>query len=226
MSHDDLEARAKDLRAKGADGLRLEAVRRARDFKRSWIDMAEVLVRVRNTGTYKSWGYQDFHAYCAMELELKPTTVDKLTGSYATIERHAPEVLRRDGLQKPLPPQDSVDWFAKALGERPANDEADRETAAWPKEVVDELKHAVFDEGMPVAALRRKFDPVIHPKSEEEAELDQARRVSAAIRKLRNLIEGFDGVPKKTIATLAEALDDYEQALDAQFVSEKRRQSA
>lgn len=223
MSHDDLEARAKDLKSKGADGLRLEAVRRARDFKRSWIDMAEVLVRVRNTGTYQSWGYQDFHAYCAMELELKPTTVDKLTGSYATVERHAPEVLRRDGLQRPMPAVESVDWFAKALGETPANDEREK---SWPKEVVDELKHAVFDEGLPVASLRRKFDAVINPKSEEDAELDQVRRVSAAVRKLRNSVEGFDGVDEKKIEALVRALDVFEEALDAQFVSEKRKKSA
>ena len=225
MSHDDLDARAQELKAKGADGLRLEAVRRARDFKRSWIDMAEVLVRVRNTGTYKTWGYQDFHAYCAMELELKPATVDKLTGSYATVERHAPEVLRRDGLQRPMPAVESVDWFAKALNEQPANDEREA-GSAWPKEVVDELKHAVFDEGLPVASLRRKFDAVLHPKSDEDAELDQVRRVSSAVRKLRNAVEGFDAVDAKQIAMLTLALDDFEQLLDAQFVTEKRKKSA
>jgi hypothetical protein len=159
-----------------------------------------------------------------MELELKQATVDKLTGSYATVERHAPQVLSRDGLQKPMPTIDSVDWFAKALRETPANEpERERE---WPQTVMDELKTAVFDEGLPVASLRRKFDAVINPKSEEDAEADQAKRVSAAVRKLRNSLEGFEVVDQKKLEALTRALDAFEEALDAQVVSEKRKKSA
>ena len=66
-----LDRTAEELRASGADGLRLELVKRARSFKRTWVDMAEGLVRVRNEGAYRGWGFEHFHAYCSLGLHLE-----------------------------------------------------------------------------------------------------------------------------------------------------------
>ena len=92
-THERLEALEHELEARGADGARLELVRRARNFKRSWVEMAEGLAKVRSRELHLEWGYEDFYSYCQMELLLTKSTVDKLTGSYQVVRAHAPQVL-------------------------------------------------------------------------------------------------------------------------------------
>jgi len=211
-----LDRTAEQLRAAGADGLRLELVKRARNFKRTWVDMAEGLVRARTQGAYRDWGYEDFHAYCAVELQLKRATVDKLTASFNTLEQHAPAVLERDGLGKTIPEMDSVDYFARALVDPSTLPPKQRGTRAAPPppEVVDEMKRAVFDEQLPVSALRKRFDPILKPKTEEDAKLDQVHRTSAAVRKLVSQLEASDFLDDDRKKSLLADLDALNGELD------------
>ena len=48
-------------------------------------------------------GCNDIYAYAAHELEIKSATVDKLTGTFAVMQEHAPQVLQRDGIAQPIP---------------------------------------------------------------------------------------------------------------------------
>lgn len=193
--------------------LRLELVKRARAFKRSWVDMAEALVEVRDSGAYREFGFTDFHRYCEEELNLKRATVDKLTGSYVALERHAPSALARDGVAMPLPAMESVDYFAAALaGSGPKG----RAPSPPPgPEVVEELRRAVFDENLPVAALRKRFEPVLRPKTDADARLDQLQRTSAATRKLAALLEGADFLDDDRRTSLLADLAALEGELDA-----------
>lgn len=211
-----LDRTAEELRANGADGLRLELVKRARSFKRSWVDMAEALVRVRSQGAHREWGYEDFHAYCAVELQLKRATVDKLTGSFSTLEEHAPNVLDRDGVAKPIPEMDCVDYFARALVDPSTLPPKQRgvRAAPPPPEVVDEMKKAVFDEQLPVAQLRKRFDPILKPKTEEDARLDQVHRTSAAVRKLVAQLEASDFIDEDRRKSILADLDALSGELD------------
>ncbi|MFO0692836.1 MAG: hypothetical protein U0230_04720 [Polyangiales bacterium] len=224
MSTRDLDELARTLERQGADGLRLELVKRARNFKRTWLEMAEALVRVRNLASYREWGYEDFHAYCSIELQLKRATVDKLTMSYSALEQHAPNVLLRDGLAQPIPPVDAVDYFARALrGDEPANDSPRERPPAPAKEVIDELRHAVFDEGMPVAALRKRFDPVLRPKSEEDERSEALHRTSAALRKLVQALEGLEELDPERKDEVLRVLSDLERDLDAMAPAARKR---
>src|SRR5277367_4624353 len=89
--------------AHGDDPERVEALERARRFKASWIELAEVLTEVRHNGHWTRWGYASFEAYTKGELHLRTETVEKLTGSYQFLKRRAPEVLARDGVNTPIP---------------------------------------------------------------------------------------------------------------------------
>lgn len=216
-SGDSLDRTARELAAQGADSLRLELVKRARGFKRSWLDMAEALVRVRNQGAYREWGYEDFFVYCTMELQLKRPTVEKLTGSFHTLERHAPNVLDRDGLAKAIPEMDCVDYFARALVDPESLPPKQRSTRAAPPppEVVDDLRKAVFDEQLPVAALRKRFDPILKPKTEEDARLDQLHKTSATVRKLISHLEATDFVDEDRKRQLVADLEALSSELDS-----------
>jgi hypothetical protein len=211
-THQRLGDLAEALEAEGADELRVHVVRRAREFKRSWVMMAEALVEVRNRESYLDWGYEDFYTYCSIVLQLKQATADKLTGSYVALKRHAPSVLKRDGLNERIPTCDAVDYFAKALQKNPSNDGGERAVA---EEVVDELRHAVFEEGAPLSDLRKRFNPVFNPKPAGAEQMDTLRRATAAVRRLERTIEEIEGLPRPTVRASLEALEALREDLSA-----------
>lgn len=196
---------ANALEARGADELRVQVVRRAREFKRSWVMMAEALVEVRNREAYVKWGYDDFYSYCSLELHIKRATADKLTGSYVALKRHAPAILKRDGLTERIPTCDAVDYFAKALQRGDRDDVI--EPRAVDKDVVDELRHAVFEEGAPVTELRKRFNPVFHPKPEGAEQIEEIRRAMTTARRLEKLIEEIDGLHRPTVRATLDSLE-------------------
>ncbi len=196
---------ANALEARGADELRVQVVRRAREFKRSWVMMAEALVEVRNREAYVKWGYDDFYSYCSLELHIKRATADKLTGSYVALKRHAPAILKRDGLTERIPTCDAVDYFAKALQRGDRDDVI--EPRAVDEDVVDELRHAVFEEGAPVTELRKRFNPVFHPKPEGAEQIEEIRRAMTTARRLEKLIEEIDGLHRPTVRATLDSLE-------------------
>ena len=196
-THEKLERLVGDLQAHGAEELRVETARRARDFKRSWIRMAEALVHVRDGEAYRGWGYHDFYSYCANELLIRRATADKLTGSFVALQRHAPAVLRRDGLTERVPTCDAVDYFAKAL--QNGSDTDGPSDRAIDEEAVEELTRAVFEEGAPVTELRKRFNPVFHPKPEGVEQIELIRRATATARKLERMIDDIDGLPRRVV---------------------------
>ncbi|MBM4357724.1 MAG: hypothetical protein FJ096_06395 [Deltaproteobacteria bacterium] len=203
-----LSDRANALAAQGAEPLRVEAIHRARRFKRSWLEMAELLTDIKLRRKYEAWGYGDLYAYAADELQLKRGTVEKLTGSYRTIERYAPELLEAGGDDARLPSFDAVDYFARAIGER----EGKRADAVAP-EVLDQLKDAVFEDARPIAAIRREFHATLYPKSEDERAAEHAERTRAQVKRLLDALPALDGIPPTTRAEVQRVLERLEAEL-------------
>ena len=200
-----LEQRAQQLEQAGADALRIEALARAGRFKRSWIEMAETLLEVRQKGSFEHWGYKDLYAYCSDELLLRRKTVDKLVGSYAALKRHAPEKLTAE---QTLPSFDSVDYYTRAV------EEPTGEPGPAQGEVADELKKAVFDDLEPVTTLRKRFNPVLYSKSDEEEERARFERANNGSRRLRESIARLDGLSSRRVATVTAALEGLERDLE------------
>jgi hypothetical protein len=210
--HEKLDALAETLAQKGDDGQRLELVQRARRFKRSWVEMAEAICWVRDTAAYERWGFSDLHTYCREELHIRGSTVDKLTGGYATLREHAPQVLRRDGVASQIPTVDAVDYFAQALNpkqnpKRPLPEPSD--------DVIRELKTAVFDDNKPVAVLRREFNPVLKAKPEGAEALERMEKASAAARRLGSLIDDIDDLSPEVVTKVQRSLAKLTGELDA-----------
>lgn len=208
------------LEQTGADSQRLEALRRTQRFKRSWVDLAQALVEIRRSSSFQSWGYEDFYAYCTQELFLKRPTVDKLTISFSTLQRLAPSVLQWDGVEREIPSYQAVDYFGRAMGNAGAAAKADRAAndpspaPPPPREVIKELRHAVFDEGQSVAELRRRFDPILRPKPAGSEQLDTIHKAIAAARKLAELLPDVDGLTDKRVAVTEKALGGLRQDLE------------
>jgi hypothetical protein len=212
-SHQKLDALAAMLERAGDDPVRLDLVQRAQRFKRSWVELAEALTRLRDKRGYAAWGYADLHEYCMKELAIKPATVDKLVMSFATVERHAPEVLGRDGVARNIPSIDAVDYFGRALGSEDKPGPFRRLDAA--DDVVEQLRSAVFDEGQGVRELRERFNPVLWPKAEQNETQDLLRKAQALVAKLSQLLPEIEGLTEARVGRVLAALEALGRDIDA-----------
>ena len=199
------------LEKTGAEPQRLEVLRRTQRFKRSWVDLAEVLVDVRRDESYTRWGYEDLYTYCQQELSLRKATVDKLTLSYNTLRKHAPQILERDNQSRMVPSYQAVDYFQRVA--EPANDTPSGKRPL-PKKVLDELRTAVFDEGQPVSELRKRFDPVVRPKSPAQQRLSTLEQASRMAHKLAALLPDIDGLSETRVRKLEGALGKLREELE------------
>ena len=215
---DALEALADRLERNGGDPARVDIVRRAERFKRSWVELAEGLWSLRKHRRYEAWGYADLHEYCQKELHIKPVTIDKLMLSYGTLRSHAPEVLKRDGVSRDIPTLEAVDYFSRALP--PSGEEAGLPSGASrrrldaPQSVLDELRSAVFDEGQSVGELRKRFDPILRPKSPEHEQADAPRRAKQLAERLAESVQQTPGLSEKRVARVMAMVEALVRDLD------------
>ncbi len=200
-----LGERERNLIEQGGDPLRIELLQRARRFKRSWIEMAEALLKVKVSGVYQEWGYADLYAYCEEELLIKRRTVDKLTGSFSTIQEHAPQVLD-DDRDVPIPNYDAVDYFKRVM--------AAPESAPHDPEVLEELRTAVFEQGQPANMLRKQFNPIFFAKTNEDVVLDALLKVKNTTERLERLMSDVDGLSEGCVTAVGSALEQLTSELD------------
>lgn len=192
--------------AVAGDGERVEVLSRARAFKRSWIELAEVLARVYERSSWQRWGFDDFDAYCKGELHLTPATAAKLLGSFRFLRASAPRVIARahEEPTAPVPSLSAVDFVARAT-----------ERGAADKKVLGEIRRAAFDEGQEAPALARRFREVAFPVSESESADRQRKQITSCARRLAQLIaEEGSPVPKRIATAVEEAVGQLLEALE------------
>ena len=191
--------------------LRKEALECAKQFKRAWLDMAEVLNKVAGRKAYEVWGYDSVHDYAASELHIKPATVNKLIYSFSTVKRYAPEALKRDGVKKKLPSLDAVEYFDRAIKKARFEDDGERE------EVFGALKEAVFDDAQPVSILRKTFNPVLYPTDKRQQALAHLKSMRASIRKLDGLLAEPLKLDQAVVGRVQRALHQLLSDVEAQI---------
>jgi len=212
-THRKLDALLQTLTDSGEDPRRLEIVRRALNFKRAWVELAEGLTTLQRSRAYEKWGYTDLQEYCTGELHIRPATTEKLLLSLSTVRDHAPQMLEQ-GAPHDVPSIDSVDYFSRALDlTGPGAKDASRRLDA-PEDVVEELRAAVFDEGQSVGELRKRFNPVLRPKPEEQEAAEQARKTRTAAARLLELVRNLDGLSEKRVARIEASVDALMRDLD------------
>lgn len=196
------------------EAFRMQVVSRARVFKRSWVDMAEALVTVRTRHLHERWGYETLHGYALEELNIKRSTCEKLTGSYHALERHVPHVLQWDGVAQQVPEMEAVDYFARAVEPRAAR--AGEEPPDPPSsDVVEELKQAIFEDQVSTPSLRRRFNPMLHPKDEGDQRRDLLNKVRSNARRLEALVTEVDGLDEDRVVRVTSCLEELRRDIDA-----------
>jgi len=206
-----------------ADPERAGALLRARTFKRSWIELAATLVRIREQTSWQRWGFESFEDYFHKELHLRRSTVDKLCASYGFLRANAPRLVRdRDGDPDdrlahdsgdlddprharpspghgyddgPVPSWEAVQYVAKA-----------HERGAAGAETMAEMKRAAFEEGATVPALAKRFREVAFPVDDEEKKERLRGQILATARRLADLVAEPDAQVPRKLAEQAELL--------------------
>lgn len=189
-------------RAHADDPERAELLRRARRFKASWVELGEALTAIKRSGGFRAWGYDSFEAYAKNELRLRGETADKLTGSFAFLQKRAPAVLSRDPLRDPFPSYQAVDFLRRAEASEDA-----------PRDAVAEIRRRVIEEAAPVSAVSRAYRDVVFPTSETERRTRDAAGVRNVAKRLRELLDETEAVPRKLSREVAGALDRLLEAL-------------
>lgn len=184
------------------DPERAELLARARRFKASWLELAEGLSEVRKAGHWKRWGHPSFEEYTRKELHLRDETVAKLTGSFLFLQRRAPQVLQRDGVETPIPSYQAIDFLRQA-----------EEQEHVPEEAKAEIRRRVIDEGAALPGITRKYRSVVFPLDDEEQKAKDAASLRGAARRLRELLAETRAVTRKLAHETSETLDRLIEAL-------------
>ncbi len=180
------------------DPQRAEMIARVRRFKSSWFELGEALVEVKRGDNFKRWGYGSFEDYCAKELHLKRDTAEKLTGSFAFLRNKAPDILKRDGRDAPIPSWQSVDFLRRA----------EEETEA-PPETLTELRRHVLDEGATLPKITRLYKEALFPVPSEEQNEKRLTSMTSTINRLMELLAHARAdkiVPESLCAEIEEPL--------------------
>ena len=184
------------------DTERVELLRRTRRFKASWLELAEGLAEVKRGKSWERWGYDSFESYTKGELKLQGSTVDKLTGSYMFLHKRAPEVLKRDPLEAPLPSYQAIDFL------RRAEEKAEEDPHAVTDEQMTDIRKRILDDNVPVATVAKLYKDTLFPVSEGEKKETDRKQIKSTASKLRDLLSDTNAVPKRLANTVGEALDE------------------
>jgi hypothetical protein len=159
-------------------------------------ELARMLTETRRSARWRAWGYDSFEAYATGELHLRKETVEKLTGSFQFLQRRAPEVLERDGLNESIPSYHSVDYLRRA-----------EESESAPVETLREIRKKVIEDCAPVPAIARKYNETVFPIDLAEKKRRDAAGIKNVASRLRELLNETRAVPKALANETAEALD-------------------
>jgi hypothetical protein len=195
------------LLAVAGDPLRADTLARARAFKRTWLELAEVLTKVHGASAWQGWGYPDFDAYCRKELHLRGSTVQKLLGSYRFLETSAPRVIERARENRDpstIPSLPTVEFVQRAT-----------ERAAADPETLETIQRVAFDEGMEAPVLARRFKDVAFPETDREKREKLRAHIASAARRLSSLIAEQDSpVPKKLAIRVEELVGELLETIE------------
>ncbi len=193
------------MEAVAGDEERVEALSRARSFKRSWIELAEALVVIAEKKSHERWGYKSFEMYCKMELKLTPATAMKLVGSFRFLRQNEPRVIervRRDPSAE-VPSMKAVDFVARAT-----------ERGAADATALKEIRRAAFEEGAEAPALSKRFKTVAFPVEEADPSRQRAQILSTGRRLAQLVAESEELLPKQVAIAVETAIGELLSCLE------------
>lgn len=181
--------------AAAGDQERVTVLGCARQFKRSWIELAEALTAVLDKGSWERWGYKSFDSYCKKELKVTPSTAAKLTGSFRFLKASAPKIIERtmEEPNAPVPDMKVIDFVSKAERRGAADDETMRS-----------IHKAAFDEGISAPKLAKRFKEVAFPLSKKEQTQKVLVQLESTAKRLASLLADADALVPDDVGSAVE----------------------
>jgi hypothetical protein len=200
MSRDALSRKLAELDPRSD---RYRALLAARDFKASWVNLAEIIHQVEELQKWQEWAFESLETYCTQELRISPRTMTKLLQSYRFLAEHEPDAVanrEEDPRERPeVPDVAQVSFLAKA-----------RKDERLPEPEYRKLRDAAFKDGATVTELRTKFKEVIPEAPRPRAPRDEAKALRVALSHVARTLEVLSEVEglDPQVMRMAESLRD------------------
>ena len=156
----------------------------AKDFKASWLKLAQALFTVHRDKLYEYWGYEKFEYYIEREVGIKKPMGLKLVKTYAFVEQQEPQCLKADFFTDRdagvLPQFEAVNLLRMA-----------RSNKDLTKTDYQEIRKSVIDNGKDAALVRKDLTAMIKERKQVDPDEEREQRSVAALKKFMTAIRTF-----------------------------------
>lgn len=191
---------------------RYQVLATARQFKSSWVELGEQLIKVRNQGEFQGWGYDTFDDYCSKEIRIRKETARKLTQAYRYLEQEEPHLISAERRLQPLPDYRAIDLLRQA-----------REEQGFTEEEYNLFRESVIENERSYPTLQKQFREVSHLHNPPENDpLKNVRSSLATARRLNNQLEELENFSPDHLKELHGLMDELHRM--EQMLTEQRNE--
>ncbi len=170
----------------------------ARQFKSSWVELGEQLIKVKNEGEFQGWGYESFEDYCSKEIRIRKETARKLTLAYRYLEQEEPGLLGAERRLQPLPDYRAIDLLRQA-----------REEQQFSEDEYAQLRESVIEQERSYPSVQKQFRDVAHLHNPPEIDpLKQLRSTLTTARRLESQLQELSAVTPEQLQALHELMNE------------------
>lgn len=189
------------MRELDPDTPRYRVLATARQFKSSWVELGEELLKVKNKGEYQDWGYENFDDYCSREIRIRKETARKLTLAYRYLEQEEPELISPERRLQPLPDYRAVDLLRQA-----------REEQQFSEEEYAHLRQAIIENERSLPTVQKQFRELSQLHNPPDSDpLKQMRGALATARRLYNQLDDLEDFPAERLQELHTILTELQK---------------
>lgn len=177
---------------------RYQVLATARQFKSSWVELGEQLIKVKNDGEFQGWGYQSFDDYCSREIRIRKETARKLTLAYRYLEQEEPALLGTERRLQPLPDYRAIDLLRQA-----------REEQQFSDDEYAQLRESIIEQERSLPTVQKQFREVAHIRNPPEIDpLKQVRSALTTARRLESQLTELADFPTQQLQALHELMNE------------------
>ncbi len=173
----------------------------AKRFRSGWVELAELLTRVRQEEMFKEWGFATFDDYVAQDLLLTKAMANQLVQNYAFLEKHDKKRLEKADGPTEAPAFEVVKVLSKA-DERGQLEDKD----------YDAISDRIWDTAESGPALAQELTGRFPaPPPAEPSPGQKLRRLASTGKRFLEEVKHSRQVPAATKERLAAAIEEIEE---------------
>ena len=213
IDHEERVSKLKKLDNPTSKELRERVQEAAKDFKTSWVQLAQALYAIWRDKLYEYWGYEKFEHYVEREVGLKKSMALKLVKTYAFVEQSEPDYLKDEFAEKReannIPELEAIHVLRLARARKEVT-----------KQDYQEFRRQVFDKGRSAGLVKQDLTALIKERKHVNPDEEREQRSQAAVRRLLSAIRSFkkDAETLKLVkADLVRKAEELFQELEAEI---------